>query len=188
MYSLILGSPASPTKLTKPLVKIAFGSLLDTAYWTLFFVVSCEGHARIRRIFLMDMAYRMSEQVLHISLFKLQNASKIMSSQLVNIKKFSGKSNFSLWKIKIRALLKQQGIWAPIVGAKPADMRNANYKLQEEKAHSTILLCLSDEVLYEVCDEETANGVWKKLEMIYMTNVTLLNWIAAEYGSKSVTS
>nr|GEV45825.1 retrovirus-related Pol polyprotein from transposon TNT 1-94 [Tanacetum cinerariifolium] len=48
-------------------------------------------------------------------------------------------------------------------------MTDANYKLQEEKAHSTILLCLSDEILYEVGDEETAAGVWKKLETIYMT-------------------
>nr|GEW82034.1 putative copia-type protein [Tanacetum cinerariifolium] len=30
----------------------AYRSLLDTAYWTLFFVVSCEVQARIRRIFL----------------------------------------------------------------------------------------------------------------------------------------
>ncbi|GKD04077.1 hypothetical protein Tco_1179051 [Tanacetum coccineum] len=81
-----------------------------------------------------------------------------MSSQLVNIEKFSGKSNFSLLGIKIRALLKQQGIWAPIAGTKPHDTTDANYKLQEEKAHSTILLCLSDEVLYEVGDEETEKG------------------------------
>ncbi|GJW39229.1 hypothetical protein Tco_0065074 [Tanacetum coccineum] len=101
-----------------------------------------------------------------------------MSSQITNIEKFSGKSNFSLWRIKIRALLKQQGIWAPISGKKPADMTDANYNLQEEKAHSTILLCLSDEVLDEVGDEETAAGVWKKLETIYMakslTNKLLL--------------
>ncbi|GJW19975.1 retrovirus-related pol polyprotein from transposon TNT 1-94 [Tanacetum coccineum] len=73
-----------------------------------------------------------------------------MSSQLINIEKFSGKSNFSLWRSKIRALLKQQGIWTPIAGTKPDDMTDANYKLQEEKTHSTILLCLSDEVLYEL--------------------------------------
>nr|GEW32667.1 retrovirus-related Pol polyprotein from transposon TNT 1-94 [Tanacetum cinerariifolium] len=52
-------------------------------------------------------------------------------------------------RIKIRALLKQQGIWAPIAGTKSDDMTDANYKLQEEKTHSTILLCLSDEFLYE---------------------------------------
>ncbi|GJS77777.1 retrovirus-related pol polyprotein from transposon TNT 1-94 [Tanacetum coccineum] len=101
-----------------------------------------------------------------------------MSSQLVNIEKFSGKSNFSLWRIKIRALLKQQGIWASIAGTKPYDTTDANYMLQEENAHSTILLCLSDEVLYEVGDEETEKGVWKKLETIYMkkslTNKLLL--------------
>ncbi|GJU53941.1 retrovirus-related pol polyprotein from transposon TNT 1-94 [Tanacetum coccineum] len=38
-----------------------------------------------------------------------------------------------------------------------------------ENAHSTILLSLSDGVLYEVADEETAAGVWKKLEKLYMT-------------------
>ncbi|GJY33991.1 retrovirus-related pol polyprotein from transposon TNT 1-94 [Tanacetum coccineum] len=47
-----------------------------------------------------------------------------------------------------------------------------------EKAHSTILLSLSDEVLYEVADEEMASGVWKKLEKLYMkkslTNKLLL--------------
>ncbi|GJQ92982.1 retrovirus-related pol polyprotein from transposon TNT 1-94 [Tanacetum coccineum] len=90
-------------------------------------------------------------------------------SPSVNIEKFNGKSNFSLWRIKIRALLKQQGIWAPLAGPKPADMTDAKYNSQDEKAHSTILLSLSDEVLYEVADEETAAGVWKKLEKLYMT-------------------
>ncbi|GJV61166.1 hypothetical protein Tco_1467266 [Tanacetum coccineum] len=90
-----------------------------------------------------------------------------MSSQIVNIGKFSGKSNFSLWRIKIRALLKQ-GIWAPIAGTKLAGVTDAKYKLQDEKAHSTILLSLLDEVIYEVTEEETAHDVWKKLETIYM--------------------
>ena len=90
-------------------------------------------------------------------------------SSLVSIEKFNGKSNFSLWRIKIRALLKQQGIWAPLAGPKPADMTDAKYASQDEKAHSTILLSLSDEVLCEVADEETASGVWKKLEKLYMT-------------------
>ncbi|GJU24648.1 transposable element [Tanacetum coccineum] len=48
-------------------------------------------------------------------------------------------------------------------------MTDAKYNSQDEKAHSTILLSLSDEVLYEVADEETAAGVWKKLEKLYMT-------------------
>nr|GEV17025.1 hypothetical protein [Tanacetum cinerariifolium] len=48
-------------------------------------------------------------------------------------------------------------------------MTDAKYNSQDENAHSTILLSLSDEVLYEVVDEETDNGVWKKLEKLYMT-------------------
>ncbi|GJT67395.1 retrovirus-related pol polyprotein from transposon TNT 1-94 [Tanacetum coccineum] len=48
-------------------------------------------------------------------------------------------------------------------------MTDAKYSLQDEKAHSTILLSLSDDVLYEVTDEETTAGVWKKLEKLYMT-------------------
>ncbi|GJT74352.1 F-box/FBD/LRR-repeat protein-like protein [Tanacetum coccineum] len=78
-------------------------------------------------------------------------------SPSVSIEKFNGKSNFSLWRIKIQALLKQQGIWAPLAGPKPVDMTDAKYNSQDEKAHSTILLSLSDEVLYEVGGE--GNGL-----------------------------
>ncbi|GJU69287.1 retrovirus-related pol polyprotein from transposon TNT 1-94 [Tanacetum coccineum] len=95
-------------------------------------------------------------------------SSQTSSSSVSVVEKFNGKSNFSLWRTKIRALLKQQGIWAPLAGPKPADMTDAKYYSQDEKAHSTILLSLSDEILYEVADEETAAGVWKKLEKLYM--------------------
>nr|GEW47794.1 uncharacterized mitochondrial protein AtMg00810-like [Tanacetum cinerariifolium] len=57
--------------------------------------------------------------------------------------------------IGVQAILKQQGIWAPLAGPKPADMTDENYNSQDEKAHSTVLLSLLDEVLYEVADEET---------------------------------
>ncbi|GKB50249.1 retrovirus-related pol polyprotein from transposon TNT 1-94 [Tanacetum coccineum] len=70
------------------------------------------------------------------------------SSSVVSIEKFNGKNNFSLWRIKIRALLKQQGIWAPLAGPKPTDMTDAKYNSQDENAHSTILLSLSDGVFY----------------------------------------
>jgi len=37
------------------------------------------------------------------------------------------------------------------------------------KAHSAIQLCLADEVLQEVADEDTATSLWLKLERLYMT-------------------
>lgn len=47
------------------------------------------------------------------------------------------------------ALLKQKEILSPFVGSKPASMDDIEYMKQEEKAHSIILLSLSDEILYE---------------------------------------
>lgn len=48
----------------------------------------------------------------------------------------------------------------------------------EEKAHSTIMLCLADDVITEVSDAETAADLWLKLESLYMikslTNKLLL--------------
>ncbi|GJW84274.1 retrovirus-related pol polyprotein from transposon TNT 1-94 [Tanacetum coccineum] len=81
------------------------------------------------------------------------------TSSVSVVEKFNGKSKFSLWRIKVRALLKQQGIYAPLAGPKPADMTESKYNSQDEKAHSTIFLSLLDEVPYEVADEEMTVGV-----------------------------
>ncbi|GAA0178173.1 hypothetical protein LIER_29802 [Lithospermum erythrorhizon] len=39
----------------------------------------------------------------------------------------------------------------------------------EEKAHSTLLLSLDDEIIREVSKQETTAGLWTKLESLYMT-------------------
>ena len=36
------------------------------------------------------------------------------------------------------------------------------------KAASTIQLCLADDVMYNVMDEETVTGLWSRLETLYM--------------------
>ncbi|KAL6187836.1 hypothetical protein ACLB2K_039231 [Fragaria x ananassa] len=91
-----------------------------------------------------------------------------MSGLTVKIDKFTGRNSFSLWQIKMRALLKQQGMWAPLV-KKSGDPEIAEMASLEEKAHSTILLCLADDIITEVAEEETAAGLWLKLESLYMT-------------------
>ncbi|KAJ4726034.1 Retrovirus-related Pol polyprotein from transposon TNT 1-94 [Melia azedarach] len=68
----------------------------------------------------------------------------------------------------MRALLKQQGLWSPLA-RKPADPITAEMAVLEEKAHSTIMLCLADDIITEVAEEETAQGLWVKLEGLYMT-------------------
>ena len=37
------------------------------------------------------------------------------------------------------------------------------------KATSTIKLCITDEVIYNVTDEETTTELWSRLETLYMT-------------------
>ena len=93
--------------------------------------------------------------------------SKKMSNT-IKIEKFNGKNSFNLWRIKMRALLKEQRVWAPLSG-QPTNLNKEDLAEQEEKAHSLILLSLSDEVLYEVVEEQTAAGLWLKLEKLYMT-------------------
>ena len=92
-----------------------------------------------------------------------------MSMQKFDIDKFNGTNDFAIWKVKMRALLVHQGCAATL---------NEESKLPEglsqtqkidilSKAHSTLLLCLTDDVIREVIDEDTAAGLWKKLEEKY---------------------
>ncbi|KAL6220070.1 hypothetical protein ACLB2K_007827 [Fragaria x ananassa] len=52
---------------------------------------------------------------------------------------------------------------------KSGDPEIAEMASLEEKAHSTILLCLADDIITKVAEEETAAGLWLKLESLYMT-------------------
>ncbi|OAE30778.1 hypothetical protein AXG93_4876s1190 [Marchantia polymorpha subsp. ruderalis] len=80
-----------------------------------------------------------------------------MSGTMLKIEKFTEGYSFSLWKIKMESLLKSQGIWAPLIRDKGAmDVASSEYKLMEEKAHSNIILCISDDVIMEVAGEKTA--------------------------------
>ena len=51
--------------------------------------------------------------------------------------------------------------WTPLV--------TAEMEILEEKAHSTIMLCLSDDIITEVAEQDTAAGLWLQLESLYMT-------------------
>jgi len=85
--------------------------------------------------------------------------SKIGSSTTkFKIEKFSGEGNFGLWKKRVKALLVQQGLHKTLQGksAKPADTSNEDWEGIDLKAASTIQLCLTDEVMYNVMDEEMA--------------------------------
>jgi hypothetical protein len=96
-----------------------------------------------------------------------------MATAKFEVEKFDGQNSFSLWRIKMRALLRQQGLVKVLeprgkIGISAIDEIVERGELEEKKAHSIILLSLSDGVLREVADEETTAGLWKKLESLYM--------------------
>jgi len=43
-----------------------------------------------------------------------------------------------------------------------------DWEKMDLKAASTIQLCLTDEVMYNVINEETTTGLWSRLETLYM--------------------
>ena len=87
------------------------------------------------------------------------------------VNKFSGDNDFSLWRIKMKALLVHQGLSTAIdaeaLGKLKASDANKAREI-DSKAHSAILLSLGDEVLREVSKEKEALAIWEKLEALYM--------------------
>ena len=58
----------------------------------------------------------------------------------------------------MKALLVQHGLHKTLQGksSKPAGTSNENWEKMDRKATNTIQLCLADEVMHNVMDEETA--------------------------------
>lgn len=50
------------------------------------------------------------------------------------------------------------------------NLEDAEMTTLEEKTHLSIMLCLADDSITEVAEEEIATGLWLKLESLYMTN------------------
>ena len=98
--------------------------------------------------------------------------------------KFTGKNDFGLWRMKMRAMFIQQGLSAALegekvgdgtapaagtAGAEPDEKALAKRAEIMAKAHSVVVLCLGDKVLREVAKETTAAGILTKLENLYLT-------------------
>lgn len=91
-----------------------------------------------------------------------------MGSTRFDVEKLTDKVDFSLWKMKIKALLTQQGLGAALMEESSSGKEKVEDVAQiKEKAHSLIILCLGDKALREVSKETTAIDVWQKLEALY---------------------
>ncbi|KAK2370053.1 hypothetical protein QL285_083139 [Trifolium repens] len=87
------------------------------------------------------------------------------------IEKFNGSNNFGLWKVKMRAILTHNKCVEALKGVTQmsATLSNAEKTEMDEKALSSIILCLGDKVLREVARETSAAAMWSKLDSLYMT-------------------
>ena len=93
-------------------------------------------------------------------------AGKTTTTTKFEVEKFGGKSNFLLWKMRVTSLLVKEGTHKALLSIekKPSKMEDDKWE-----AKATIILCLSDEVLYNVMNEETTADLWCRLESLYMT-------------------
>ncbi|RVW29922.1 Retrovirus-related Pol polyprotein from transposon TNT 1-94 [Vitis vinifera] len=67
-------------------------------------------------------------------------------------------------KRRVKDLLVQQGMVKALYGKQLKGMNNMDWKDLEVKVAATIRLCLADDVMYHVMDEEPPTAIWLKLE------------------------
>src|SRR3954464_8670627 len=105
-------------------------------------------------------------------------ASNMMSvsSAKYEVPKFDGGTSFSLWEIRMKSSLMLQGLWKAVVEKFDEDSDEIKKADLKEWALSAIFMSVTENVLCEIADEETASGGWKKLEGLY-AGKNLTNWL-----------
>jgi len=92
-----------------------------------------------------------------------------MASLKFDITKFDRTTSFTLWQVKMRAILAQSGLHVALQGKDNLEGTEKQKADADYKALAMIQLSLSDEVLREVVHEKTAADLWQKLEALYLT-------------------
>ena len=94
-----------------------------------------------------------------------------MASMKYDLPPLDFKTRFSLWQVKMRAVLAQTNDLDEALeafGKKSAEWTDEE-KCKDRKALSLIQLHLSNDILQEVLQEKTAAELWLKLESICMS-------------------
>ena len=81
-----------------------------------------------------------------------------------NIVKFVGSRNFGLWQRRVKDLLVHQGMVKAVCGKQQEGMNDIDWKDLEAKTMKSIRLCLADDMMYHVMNEESPTTIWLKLE------------------------
>ena len=81
------------------------------------------------------------------------------------IEKFNGK-NFSLWKLKIKAILRKEKCLDAIEG-RPTGIADDKWKEMDDNAVANFHLAMADSVLSSVAEKKTAKEIWDVLTKLY---------------------
>lgn len=87
-----------------------------------------------------------------------------------SVERFNGNSSFTLWQRRVKDILVQQGLAKALKGkdAKPETMKDDDWEELMMKCVSTIRLCIADNIINNVMDEDSASALWEKLEKLYL--------------------
>eukprot|EP00249_Psilotum_nudum_P033589 c5100_g1_i1 orf=2-379(-) len=96
-------------------------------------------------------------------------SNAIEGGSLLNIKKLEGSHNFAIWQKQCYNVLLQKHQARPIKeqGVKPATLTDEEWETVDELARSTIMLSISDSLLFNIENEVHAWGMWKRLTDLY---------------------
>lgn len=81
------------------------------------------------------------------------------------IEKFNG-NNFSLWKLKMKAILRKDKCLAAI-GERPAEVTDDKWDEMDGNAIANLHLALADGVLSSIEEKKTAKDIWDHLARLY---------------------
>lgn len=85
------------------------------------------------------------------------------------VARFDGTGNFGLWQTRVKDLLAQQGILRALDEKKPAKVDDDKWEEMQAQARATIRLCLSDQIMYHVMDENSPKKIWDMLAEKFMS-------------------
>ncbi|MCO5577939.1 hypothetical protein L7F22_031776 [Adiantum nelumboides] len=92
-------------------------------------------------------------------------ASSSESGNLLHIRKLEGAHNFAIWKKQCYNVMLQKKQAKPIKieGRKPDEIEDEEWEEMDELARSTIMLSVFDSLLFNVENEKSAWGMWKRV-------------------------
>ena len=103
-----------------------------------------------------------------------------MGENTVRIKPFDGSTDFSMWQLKMRAILTKKKCLKAITEEWADETSEATKKELQEQAHAEIIIRLADEVARQVVTISKPKDLWDALTAKYMTKslpstITLLS-------------